>query len=417
MPFTMLRGARLAWALCITTACACSSGSHAPIDASTDSALGDGSIADGSIGDAAPPTDLDAPVDLAPDHADAATPDAGLIAVAAGNMVAAGLSHSGAIIDGGVYLWGGGEARPAALALGSAPIASLAFSSSSTRMDALDAEGRVWEWDGSREPRVVAELPGAVQLACGAGHCLALLGDGTLRAWGANGAGQLGLGTTATVDEPTALPRPTGVVSVCVGTNHSAAVTADGVVWAWGANDDAQLGEGAVDRAAHATPAPVEPLDPAVEVACGRGHTLARLGDGGVAAWGLGTSGQIGDGTGTTAVVPVRLALADVRHVVAAGNSSWAIVEEQSGDGGPSQGRLWAWGQNSWGQLGVGTSAGKNSPTRVKALADVDAVSGGGLHAVFRGADGRVWAAGSNGSGQLGRDGGSSFLPVEVTLP
>lgn len=86
-------------------------------------------------------------------------------------------------------------------------------------------------------------LSNIVAIAAGGTHALALTNDGRIFAWGSNGSGQLGLGTTtATYTSPVEVTAVTGVVAIGAGANHSLAVLGDGRLFTWGANSSGQLG-------------------------------------------------------------------------------------------------------------------------------------------------------------------------------
>ena len=109
-----------------------------------------------------------------------------------------------------------------------------------------------------------------------------------------------------------------GVIAVAEGDNASFAVKSDGTVWAWGANGQGQLGDGTtVNR--HT---PVRVLLPAGSVAgtvsAGQQHALAQTSDGAVWAWGDNSKGQLGDGTTTDRHTPVLSAFAGGAACVAA---------------------------------------------------------------------------------------------------
>ena len=92
-------------------------------------------------------------------------------------------------------------------------------------------------------PAQVQGLTGARQLSIGAGHVAAVLGDGTVRMWGHNGYGQLGLGTTVPYEpRPVKVAALTNVAAVHLGSMRSYAITADGRFWVWGFGDSQTRG-------------------------------------------------------------------------------------------------------------------------------------------------------------------------------
>jgi alpha-tubulin suppressor-like RCC1 family protein len=80
-----------------------------------------------------------------------------------------------------------------------------------------------------------------------------------------------------------------------------------------------------------------------------------------------------------------------------------------------SDGAVWAWGENSSGQLGDGTTINRNTPVAVERLSDVVAIAAGKVHSMALSRDGTLWSWGGNYSGQLG-DGtvANTNLPVRV---
>ncbi|WP_050565879.1 RCC1 domain-containing protein [Salinispora arenicola] len=253
-------------------------------------------------------------------------------------------------------------------------------------------------------------------IAAGDDHSYAVTSSGTALAWGDNGQGELGDGTTtrSSTPIPVSLPAGTTVTAVAGGIGHGLAVTSTGTVLAWGLNSDGQLGDGTITDSS--TPVAVDlPADTTVTaVAAGRRHSLAVTSTGTVLAWGLNSDGQLGDGTITDSSTPVAVDLpADTTvTAVAAGNDHSLAVT--------STGTVLAWGLNSDGQLGDGTITDSSTPVAVDLPADttVTAVAAGRRHSLAVTSTGTVLAWGSNSDGRLG-DGTTtdSNTPVEVSLP
>jgi alpha-tubulin suppressor-like RCC1 family protein len=142
-------------------------------------------------------------------------------------------------------------------------------------------------------------------------------------------------------------------------------------------------------------------------VAAGSGHLVLLRTDGTLWAWGQNGFGQLGDGTHDSRTDPVEVALAGVISIAAGGRHTLALKED---------GTVWAWGDNADGQLGDGTNTSRALPTQVSGLTGVVELAAGDSHTLARKQDGTVWAWGDNTDGQLG-DGTnqSSNVPVPVT--
>jgi len=144
-----------------------------------------------------------------------------------------------------------------------------------------------------------------VAVSAGGWHTAAITTDGGLWTWGNNGFGQLGSGIAQ--DHGVANPIPThimeNVIAVSAGEMHTLAITKNGELWAWGRNGNGQLGDGTTtDRNS-----PVFVLYDVVYVSAGSVHTLAVRSDSSLWAWGCNEFGQLGDGTTTDRHLPVRI--------------------------------------------------------------------------------------------------------------
>ena len=206
-----------------------------------------------------------------------------------------------------------------------------------------------------------------VQVAAGwtprFGHGLEVRADGTVWAWGHNASGELGDGTTDGRLAPVQVTGLTGATQVAGGCLHSLALRSDGTVWAWGDNKAGELGRGTTSDH-EATAAPVSGLTGVTKIAAGCGFSLALRSDGTLWAWGFNSVGQLGNGSTASSAVPVKITgVSQVTAIAAGWDSAVAIVA-----GGAS---VWAWGGNDAGQLGDGTLAGRTTPVRVTQIGTV----------------------------------------------
>jgi alpha-tubulin suppressor-like RCC1 family protein len=275
-------------------------------------------------------------------------------------------------------------------------------------------------------------VAGATSISAGSLHSLALLGSGEVLAWGDNGSGQLGNGTTTgpqtctsgftTVACGTA-PAPVSGLgkarAVSAGGGFSLALVARGEVRSWGSNFAGALGDGS--DAGSAFPVTVTGLARVKAISANGPHALALLGNGRVMAWGDNEYGQLGNGThsgpetcpsaGYSTVpcsrVPVPVTgLPGVVSISAGDDHNLALLED---------GTVMAWGVNNDGQLGVNSTEESDVPVPVSGLSGVVAVSAGGFHSLALLRNGAVMAWGDNGNGQLG-DGTAKnrLVPTEV---
>jgi alpha-tubulin suppressor-like RCC1 family protein len=271
-------------------------------------------------------------------------------------------------------------------------------------------------------PVPVVNLSRVIAVSGGVYHSLALLDDGAVRAWGQGTSGQLGSG--AFEANPVASPVPVDttrwaagrrVTAIAAGGFHSLALLDDGTVWAWGLGVYGQLGNGANDDYPFPTAVSITwgADKKVVAVAACQDHSLALLDDGTVWAWGVGTSGQLGNGQFGISSVPVQVqGLTGITSIACGGYHSMAV-----GSGGT----VWTWGDNIDGRLGWDTAGWPSSiPGRVTGLSGVISVAGGDYHSMAVTSTGTVWAWGLNTEGRLGVDpsstaGGFSITPVAVT--
>jgi alpha-tubulin suppressor-like RCC1 family protein len=264
-----------------------------------------------------------------------------------------------------------------------------------------------------RAESAAAAIDGKTVFTVAAGylHSLALLHDGTMAAWGYNVQGQLGLGhqnasrLATPIDVGDLLAGKT-VIAIAAGAFHNLALCSDGTIISWGLNNHGQLGTG--DRQMRLAPVLVEPLGAlagkrVVALAAGFYHSLALCDDGTVAAWGYNDEGELGDGSTSTALVPVAV---DVGGVLAGKSVSRIAAGQYHTLALCTDGTLAAWGYNARGQLGDGTTTDRHSPVRVDlsnfpASVSAQTLSAGGSHSLALLADGSLAGWGDNSRRQL----------------
>jgi alpha-tubulin suppressor-like RCC1 family protein len=231
---------------------------------------------------------------------------------------------------------------------------------------------------------VIADLNGYFALP--AGDCQ----SGCVHVWGYRSVAHPGSPWTSVPRLMSGLDQ----VSAVAGTNEDGyALRADGTVRAWGLGTTGRLGNG-TSWGRVSAPVPVTGLTAVKAIAAGsysNGYALRT--DGTVWAWGDSQHGQLGSDRSSN--VPVKLpGLSSVTAIAAAGATGYALR---------SDGTVWAWGSNNVGQLGNGSAGGSSAvPAQVPGLTGVTAIASGGGAAYAVKSDATVWAWGSNSRGQLG---------------
>jgi alpha-tubulin suppressor-like RCC1 family protein len=212
--------------------------------------------------------------------------------------------------------------------------------------------------------------------------------------WGLARSGQLG-----DVPPNTTVPWPIHEVKrwvmVASSAEHTLALTADGEVWAWGKNSDGQLGDGT--RTDSVLPVKV-PLVGVTQIAAGTAHSLAyRASDGALFAWGSNARGQLARPSDVaSSAVPVAVIVPGALTAIATGSDHNLVLS--------AAGAVYAWGPNDYGQLGLGDFVERRTPVQVPLPEVATAVAAGGSHSLaVLASRGEVYGWGWNVFGQLGR--------------
>jgi alpha-tubulin suppressor-like RCC1 family protein len=245
----------------------------------------------------------------------------------------------------------------------------------------------------------VPNISGVAKLSAGGAHTLLLMNNGTVKAFGRNFDNELGNGLQTT----TGCFCDLNIVDV-IGLNNVIAVSAsnlsslalkdDGTVWGWGSDAFGQLGDGTANATGcYCELAPVQAigLSNIVTITSGSFHSLALRNDSTLWAWGNNSNGQLRTGVLGNSAVPTQVPISGVVSIAAGQNFSYAVKAD---------GTVWAWGDNYWGQCGAG--GGGIFPVQVNDISNVIAVANSFNHAIALKSDSTVWTWGANYSGQLG---------------
>jgi alpha-tubulin suppressor-like RCC1 family protein len=250
----------------------------------------------------------------------------------------------------------------------------------------------------------------------GARGTIILKSDGTVWTWGANFDGKLGIGST----NPVLMAVPVevhgagnvsflnSVTNIMGCEEHNVAVKSDGTVWSWGWNAFGQLGDGTTNDSY--TPVQtglgsVPPLTSVTKLGGRPYFTLAVKSDGTIWAWGMNQYGQMGNGSvnpfsGPQVTVPVQVNNSSPGGAI--NNPLQVTCGYQFGAALATNGTVWTWGSGSHGELGNGTTGSSHTPAQVPGLTNVTAISAGWFHILALKSDGTVWAWGNNSNGELG---------------
>ena len=286
-------------------------------------------------------------------------------------QVSGGVSHTAAIkTDGTLWVWGYNI------------VGDLGTNDTNTRSTPVQIFGSGTNWK---------------QVAAGSA---AIKTDGTLWTWGGNTEGKLGTNTTGNSLTP--------VTTFAGGTNwkqvdtkyHTAAIKTDGTLWTWGWNSNGQLGILSARNTNNRTTPVTTFLGGSTwkQVACGEEYTAAIKTDGTLWTWGLNSEGQLGNNSTNTRCTPVTTFLGGTTwKQVACGEGHTAAIK--------TDGTLWIWGRNSYGQLGInsaGTTEGRTTPvTTFLGGSTWKQVACGFNHTAAIKTDGTLWTWGRNLYGQL----------------
>ena len=183
---------------------------------------------------------------------------------------------------------------------------------------------------------------------------------------------------------------------ITAGFSHSVALKANGTIWSWGYNSSlyGQLGIGDTVSILRRTPSLIGSASDWADISAGGNHTLARKTDGIIWSWGRNNWGQLGLGNYLSHSTPTVIGAGSDWSMIAVGNMHSIGLKTNK--------TIWAWGGNTYGQLGLGNTTNKNVPSHVGSSSDWVEVYSGRESSIALKADGTIWVWGSNGCNILG---------------
>lgn len=305
--------------------------------------------------------------------------DVPIRSIAAGDNISVALGANGR-----VYAWGSDERRQLAATQSQASDCSTAFSSI---RDLLADRAVV-------RPITVETDNGCIQahaIAAGADHILVLTADGVF-GFGHNDHGELATEVPGDLDQAQTgklmKDLPDLPIAIAAAGNSSFALLPGGEVWGWGENIWGQLG--VVAGADVMRPRDVGFATNIDLIAPGAGFVIARRrGESGLVSWGANASGQLGNGTKIGRDVPMQTAT-DLSISQLAAGERHAIATL-------ADGTVYAWGDNQWGQLGVTTVEPSQTTPLAVPLTGINGIAAGAAHSLTRHeACGTLWSFGQN---------------------
>ena len=287
---------------------------------------------------------------------------------------------------------------------------------------AIKTDTTLWTWGANNSsqlgendtvyrssPVQVGNTPAAAtsnwsQISFGSQHAMAIKTDGTLWAWGLNNAGRLGNNTEINRSSPVQIGALTSWSQTAAGGDVSIALKTDGTLWSWGDNAQGKVGDNTTTRRS----SPVQIASTTIawsQISNGSSHAMALKTDGTMWLWGVNNYGQIGDNVRINRSSPVQLgALTSWSKIAACETHSMAIKD----------GTLWGWGDNQYGQIGDSTLTYRSSPVQIASATIAWSEVSGGSHVMALKTDGTLWLWGYNGTGAVGLN---SIVTVRASSP
>ena len=269
---------------------------------------------------------------------------------------------------------------------------------------AIKTDGTLWGWGYADSGRLgltnskltlnkVDVWKSTQSYEAGENHFATVLSNGTLWAWGLNQYGAIGNNSTANRSFPVRIGNEANWSKVAAGQSHTLAIKTDGTLWGWGINSAGELGDNSTSTTS--SPVQIGTLTNWASVSGGSSYTMAIKTDGTLWGWGYNGTGNIGDSTTITRSSPVQIGT----------DTNWSSVSSNgyiATSAIKTDGTLWSWGWNNFGELGDNTTVNKSSPVQIGTLTNWASVAAGYGFKLSVKTDGTLWSWGYNANGGLG---------------
>lgn len=255
-----------------------------------------------------------------------------------------------------------------------------------TEIYCIDSEDNVWQWNYNT-PEKLEGFTNVADLSANNGTIMVLKKDGTVWTRGDNTYGQLGNGKYLNSDKLVQVEGLCDIKKIADGSDHMVALKKDGTVWTWGNNFFFQLGSN-LDNSNK--PIQIHSISDVVDIQAGDGVTIFLKSDGTVWMMGKGVAVPAGElrKVGKLFSSPTKLAISSKIKQISLTNEHLLALDEN--------GLVWAWGENSDGQLGYADRLGSSEPFAIKGLTNIkDILAGYSFSAVLKD-NGSVYVWGRN---------------------
>ena len=242
-------------------------------------------------------------------------------------------------------------------------------------------------------------------ISAGYFHTCGLTTSGAAYCWGENPDGALGDGSFTNSPTPVAVSGGLAFATLSVLERYSCGVTAGGAAYCWGINDEGELGNGTTSLVGSPAPVAVSGGLTFAAVSAGEGHSCGLTTGGAAYCWGDNSYGQLGNGSTASSNTPVAVS----------GGLTFAAVSARIDHtcALTTAGAAYCWGRNGGGQLGNGSLTNSTTPVAVSGGLTFTALSNGAAHACGLTAAGAAycWGSGALGNGSTS----GSAVPVAVS--